>query len=216
MRRVWIAIAFVVVAGFGLSFFYYPYLPEKIPSHWNAVGMVDAYLPKGIALFLMPFFALFLALLFYALPRIDPLQKNYHYFMPYLEGFFLILVAFFLYIHVLIIIAGFGVRLEMSYLLLPAVSALFFYSALLLRKAKRNWFVGIRTPWTLSSESVWNKTHRLGSYCFAVLGVIFLVLLFAPAEAVFPFMIFSVLFLAFLPVAYSYFLWRQENRKTRS
>ncbi len=216
MKLLWVAITFFVVAGFGLSFFYYPYLPEKIPSHWNAAGKIDAYLPKEIALFIMPLSSLFVALLVYALPKIDPLRKNYSYFMPCLGGFFLILAAFFLYIHVLTITAGLGVRLEMNYLLLPAVSALFFYTALLLRKARRNWFVGIRTPWTLSSEKVWDKTHRFGSYCFAVLGVIFLVLLFVPARAVFPLLIFSVLFLAFLPVTYSYFLWKAEVGKKPS
>ena len=212
-KAAWIAIALIIVAGFALSFYYYPELPEQVPSHWNARGEIDGYMRKDIALFLMPVFSLFLAGLMFLLPRIDPLKKNYPYFMPCLEGFFVLILAFFLFIHALMVMAGLGIEISMNYMLVPAMSLLFVYIAVLLRKAKRNWFVGIRTPWTLSSDSVWEKTHRLGSYTFLLLAVAMSIAFFLPEELFMPVFIGSVLFFAFLPVVYSYFLWKQEQEK---
>jgi len=206
----WFIIFALVFSSFFLALIFYPALPEKIPSHWNASGNIDAYMEKGLMLLLMPLCSLAAALLFLILPKIDPLKKNYKYFMTYFRGMLLTLVAFFLYLHVLVIMAGLGFTIKMNYWLMPAMSALFLYLALLLRKSRRNWFIGIRTPWTLSSDVAWDKTNKVASTVMAILAIILLMVMFLE-QAI-------LIFIAFLIAAifglfvYSYFEYAKEEK----
>lgn len=211
MKRVfWPLVFSLIFLSIVLSIYFYPLLPEKIPSHWNASGKVDSYSNKNLALFIIPAITLLVVLLFAVLPKIDPLKKNYAAFMPYFKGFILIFVAFMFYLHALTIVAGLDFAIKMNYWLMPAISALFLYSALLLKKAKRNWFVGIKTPWTLSSDSVWEKTHALGSKLFVLFAILFLLAGFF--EEFFWFAICAVIFLVIVLFAYSYFEYAKEEK----
>jgi len=211
MKLAWIAVGLIVLISFGLSAYFFNDLPEQVPSHWNSKGEIDSYLPKEIMAWLMPAVTLFIAALLYFIPHIDPLKKNYVAFQDYFEGFIVIISAFFLLVHALTISAGLGYEFAMNQFILPAVGLLMLYISLLLRKAKRNWFVGIRTPWTLSSDVVWDKTHKFGSYAFAALGVIFIVMIFIPGSL--GSMLPVILVFALSPVAYSYYAWTQEKKK---
>ncbi|MCD6478597.1 MAG: SdpI family protein [Candidatus Diapherotrites archaeon] len=211
MERMFWSLAFaLVLLSFAASFYFYPQLPEKIPSHWNASGEIDAYANKEASLFIIPSITLIVLLLFAVLPKIDPLRKNYAAFMPYFKGFILIFTVFMLYLHALTIAAGLGFAVKMNYWLMPAISALFLYMALLFKKAKRNWFVGIRTPWTLSSDSVWQKTHALASKLFVLYAILFLFAGF------FEFLFWPAIILLFILVialfAYSYFEYAKEEK----
>jgi len=210
----WPAIIFLIVVSFALSAFFYNQLPTMLPSHWNVHGQVNGYMPKNIALFIVPALILVFAALFILLPKIDPLRKNYKAFMLYFEGFIFLLVLFLFYIHSLIILAGLGYKINMNYCLVPAISVLFLYIALLMKKAKRNWFVGIRTPWTLSSDLVWKKTHALASKLFVLYAFLFLFVAFFPIF--FWFAMLAVLLLVIALYAYSYFEYAKEKHKVRS
>ncbi|MCD6247545.1 MAG: SdpI family protein [Candidatus Diapherotrites archaeon] len=213
MERIfWPVVFLLVLLSFAISFYFYPQLPEKIPSHWNAAGEIDAYTNKEVSLFIIPVITLLIVLLFTVLPKVDPLKENYVAFMSYFKGFILIFVVFMLYLHALTIAAGLGFTVKMNYCLMPAISALFLYMALLLKKAKRNWFVGIRTPWTLSSDSVWQKTHALASKLFILYAILFLFAgffepLFLPA-------IIAIILLVIALFAYSYFEYAKEEKKS--
>jgi len=211
MKVSWIAVVIIILIGFGLSAYFLDDLPEQVPSHWNSKGEIDSYMPKNIMVWLMPGVTVFIAALLYFIPRIDPLKKNYAAFQDYFEGFIVVISAFFLLVHALTIAAGLGHEFAMNQFVMPAVGLLMLYIALLLRKAKRNWFVGIRTPWTLSSDVVWDKTHRMGSYAFAALGVIFMIMIFVPDSL--GLMLPVILVFALSPVAYSYYVWTQEKKK---
>jgi uncharacterized membrane protein len=89
-----------------------------------------------------------------------------------LERFTVILIGFLFYLYLLMILWNIGMRFQMPQLLAPAFGILFYYAGVLTEKAKRNWFIGIRTPWTLSSEEVWERTHRIGGKLFKIAGVI--------------------------------------------
>ena len=212
MERIFWPIVFMLVfLSLAVSFYFYPQLPEKIPSHWDASGEIDAYANKEVSLFTIPIVTLLIVLLFIVVPKIDPLKKNYAAFMSYFKGFILIFVVFMLYLHALMIASGLGFIIKMNYWLMPAISALFLYCSLLLKKAKRNWFVGIRTPWTLSSDSVWEKTHALASKLFVLYAILFLFvgffeLLFLPA-------IIAIILLVIALFAYSYFEYAKEEKK---
>ena len=167
----WIALALVVIA-FIISAYFYPKMPESMASHWNAAGEADGYMPRFWALAIMPITCLLLFLLFLAIPRVDPLKENLEKFRGWFDGFVVLIIFFMVYLDILIIVWGMGIGFDMVASLVPAFAGLFYYCGALVGKAKRNWFVGIRTPWTLSSEKVWNKTHKRGGKLFKVCGVI--------------------------------------------
>lgn len=202
-------IAIAVIAGAVL----WNQLPDQMPSHWNANDEVDGTMPRFWGVFLMPLITLGMFVLFLVLPAIDPLKANIVQFRETFNIFIVLIVAFMLYIHGLTLAWGLGYQnFKMSAAMLPFMGILFIAIGYLLRQAKRNFFIGIRTPWTLSSDSVWNKTHQVGSVlfmlsgAFAILGGFFggmtaFWLMFVP-------LIGSTLFL----VVYSYVLYRNETK----
>ena len=204
-----ILIASAIVAGAVL----WNQLPEQMASHWNANDQVDGTMPKFWGVFMMPLIALGLMALFLAIPNIDPLKANIAQFRESFNLFTVLIIAFILYVHGLTLAWSLGfTSFKMSSAILPFIGVLFIAIGLMLRKAKRNFFIGIRTPWTLSSDSVWDKTHQLGSILFMISGVFALIgglfggmiafwLMFIPLMG-------STLFL----VVYSYILYRNETK----
>ena len=128
---------------------------------------------------MLPLISLGLLALFLAIPKIDPLRKNIQSFRNYFDNFILLIFAFLLYIHAITLWWNLGYRFNFVAAIVPALGLLFYYVGVLLQHAKQNWFIGIRTPWTLSNETVWNKTHKLGARLFkgcalfSVLGLAF-------------------------------------------
>jgi len=199
-----------VLLSFALALLLYPLMPERMASHWNAAGDVNGYMPREWGLFLMPALSILLFLLFLAIPRIDPLKANVAQFRGYFDGFVLAIEAFLLYIYVLTLAWSFGCRFNMVQMMAIPFGALFFCAGILIGHAKRNWFIGIRTPWTLSSERVWNDTHRLGAKLFKASGVI------ACFGAAFPdyarwLLLAPVVSAAAVSAAYSYFDFKKRQ-----
>ena len=204
-----ILIAIALIAGLAL----WNQLPDQMASHWNANDQVDGYISKFWGVFLKPLVTLRMFVLFLVVPNIDPLKANIAQFRETFNVFIALIVAFMLYIHGLTLAWSLGNQnFKMSAAMLPFMGVLFIAIGYLLRRAKRNFFIGIRTPWTLSSDSVWDKTHQLGSVlfmlsgAFAILGGFFggmtaLWLMFVP-------LIGSSLFL----MIYSYILYRSEMK----
>lgn len=185
-------------------------MPEKMASHWNFKGEVDGYISRFWGLFLMPFISVVLFLLFLLIPKIDPLKANIEKFRKYFDGFVVLIILFLFYLYLLTIFWNFGVKFSMNQVLAPAFGILFFYCGILIEKAKRNWFIGIRTPWTMSSEKVWEKTHKIGGRLFKISGIIALLGIFFPGLALF-FVLIPVIFVVIYTVIYSYFEYRKEN-----
>jgi len=211
MRKSEIIILGIALISFAVGIYLYPLMPEKIASHWSARGEVDDYMPKFWGLFLMPILLIGMFFLFILIPKIDPLKENIEKFRKYYDGFIMIIALFFFYIYALTIFWNLGLRFDMTYLLTPALAILFYYVGILTENAKRNWFIGIRTPWTLSNENVWNKTHKIGGKMFKVAGIIILLGLLFPEYTIL-FMLVPALFVAFYTVAYSYFEYQKEMR----
>jgi len=175
-------------------------------------GEVDGYISKSWASFLMPIISLVLVLLFLFIPKIDPFKENIKKFKGYFEGFIIIILLFLLYIYLLTIFWNLGFRFDMNYFMIPAFALLLYYAGILVEKAKRNWFIGIRTPWTLSSEQVWDKTHKLGAKLFKASAVIVLLgMLFV--DYVFYFVIIPIIALLVFSFLYSYLEYQKEISK---
>ena len=204
-----ILIAVAVIAGVLL----WDQLPEQMASHWNVNDEVDGYTSKFWGVFLMPLVVLGMFGLFIFLPNMDPLKANIATFRGAFNLFIVLITVFMLYIHVLTLAWSLGYQdFKISAAMLPFLGVVFIFIGYLLKQAKRNFFIGIRTPWTLSSNHVWNKTHQLGSVLFIASGALAIIgsffggmtafwLLFVPLMG-------STLFLFF----YSYILYRNETR----
>jgi len=209
-------LAFLIVAlGFIIGFYLYPALPDAIPTHWDANGNVNAYSDKSFVFFL-PVLSLVLVLLFVVIPAIDPLRKNIEQFRMYYDMFILLFVLFMFYIYLLTLAwtMGFtfnGSAFNMMQALSPAIAVLFYYAGVLMGHAKQNWFIGIRTPWTMSNETVWDKTHKMGGKLFRACGVIALLGIFFPNVAIL-FILVPIIAVAVYTVVYSY----QEYQKIKN
>ena len=204
--------ALIVLLSFLVSAFFYPLLPETMASHWNYIGKVDGYLPKFWGAYLMPLILVFLLALFKVIPVIDPLKKNIKEFYSYYEKFVFVLFLFLFYIHLLVILWNLEIEFNFSLALPPAVGILFYYIGILLENSKKNWFIGVRTPWTLSNSVVWEKTNQLGGKLFKVAGLTaFLGLLF-PDYSI-NFVLVPVILIAIFLVIYSYYKYQKVIEK---
>lgn len=203
----------LIVAATLVGILLWNQLPEQMASHWDVNDQVNGYMPRFWGVFLMPLVTLGMLVLFLVVPSIDPLKANIAQFREAFNLFIALIVGFMIYVHGLTLAWSLGYHnFKMSMAMLPFMGLLFIAIGFMLRKAKRNFFIGIRTPWTLSSDRVWDETHRLGATLFMVSGALAVVggffggmvafwMLFVP-------LIGSTLFL----LVYSYVLYRRETK----
>ena len=210
-KRTLILIVLLAVVALAVSLWAYPNLPEMVPSHWNLQGEVDGTMQRTTMVFLLPGLMLFLGLLLLFIPTIDPLRSNVERFRGAFNWFIVGMTLFFLLMHVLTILAGLGVSFNMTIVLIPAVSVVMIGIGFVLDKTKPNWFLGIRTPWTMSSPNVWEKTHRLGGLLFKIGGVVLLAGMAFSPQTGFLLMIGLILAITLVTVVYSYFAYRAES-----
>ncbi|HEU4719473.1 MAG TPA: SdpI family protein [Bacteroidia bacterium] len=186
--------------------------PAKIPTHWNAAGEVDDYGGKG-ALFLSPLINTGLYLLLLLLPKIDPRKKNYNLF----GGAYWIIriaLAFLLSgIGFVTCLASLGYRIDVGTIVPIAVFALFMIMGNQFARIRSNYFVGLRTPWTLNSEEVWTRTHRVTGRIWVAASAIMIVLsFFLKGETLFVVMIPYIVILSVFPFVYSWKLWKDSQQ----
>jgi uncharacterized membrane protein len=174
MRRAVLASLTIIIAQLLVGIYLYPRMPDRVAIHWGLSGDADGYGPKFLGLFLVPLISAGALPLFLVLPGIDP-SRGIHRFRRGYDWFVFGFVAFLTYMHGITLAWNLGLRLDMMRMLAPALGAMFFGVGVLMGRAKRNWFVGIRTPWTLSDERVWDATHELGGRMFKACGVLALV-----------------------------------------
>jgi len=172
-----------VLLSFLISFVTYPLLPETMTVHWGINGEANGFAPRVLGIIIMPVLTLFLAALLITIPKLDPLKGNIESFKEKYYEFIAVFCGFMLYIHTITILLNFGLNLNLIALLSPAFALLMYYMGILLGSAKRNYFIGIRTPWTLDSEKVWEKTHKLGEKAYKLSAIICLFGIIFPSQA---------------------------------
>lgn len=165
----------IIIATFLLGILMYNKLPESIPIHWNFAGEVDGYGNKFIGTFMVPLIMIALWLAMIYLPKIDPKKENYNKFDKSYKLFQSILLTFFFIMQIIVVLSAMGYNISINRAMPIVSGVLMILIGNYIPKAKSNFFYGIKTPWTLSSEVSWKKTHRLGGKLFVLSGLISIV-----------------------------------------
>jgi uncharacterized membrane protein len=216
LRPLAIVVVASVIAMLAISAWAWGRIPDgaQIPIHWGIDGQPNGYAPKWVGLLLMPALALILGGVFLTIPRFDPRREHLaasgRAWVAITGAAMLLLLA----VHALVIAVALGATLDMGRVLGVGIGLLFAVIGNFLGKTRSNWFMGIRTPWTMSSERSWTKTHRLGGRLFLVLGLVSIVLgLLASAQVVFFVLLPGIAIAALVPIVYSYFVWRDDPER---
>lgn len=211
-RTTLIIVSILIVASTLAGLLLWNQLPDSMASHWGTDDQVNGHISKFWGVFLMPLITVAMLVMFLVVPSIDPLKANIVQFREYFNTFIALIVAFMVYIYALTLIWNLGyTNFRMSTAMLPAMGLLFIFVGVMISKAKRNYFIGIRTPWTLSSDKVWDETHRIGGKLFMASGVLALLGAFFPNYA-FWLLFVPLMGTALFTVVYSYILFQREQK----
>lgn len=195
-----------------IGVFAYPYLPDQMPMHWNIHGEVDGYWDKQYAAFFPPMLMIVLMVLFIFMPRIDPKKENYKKFSGSYTIFITIMNVFFLLLQSMTISYGLGVNIDISLVVNLGIGLLFIVLGNYLPRIKHNYFIGVRTPWTLANEKTWRKTHQLSGKLFVMAGILLVAISFLPGIYKFTGMLVVVLSTVLIATIASYvFFNRYKN-----
>lgn len=205
----YVIIAILTVASFIIGFCVYSLLPAQIASHWGVNGEVNGFMPKFWGVFLMPLIMFFLSFLLFWLPKIDPLQGNVVIFRRYYNSVIVGIIFFLFYVHLLTIAWNIGFRFDMGKMIVPPIALLWYMLGVALPHIKQNWFMGIRTPWTLASVRVWDETHKWSGKLFRYSALISIAGFFFSTNIMFWCFIIPVIFSAIASVVYSYILFKK-------
>lgn len=211
-RNYFLIAAFLIVATLIVSLIVYPQLPSRVPMHWNLRGEVNRYGDK-LEIFLMPAAMAVIALLFAALPWLSPRRFEVDTFRTTYLYIMILVLAFMAYIHALHLWAAFSKPLDMNRALLGAAFLLLALLGNVLGRVRRNFFIGVRTPWTLASEKVWDATHRFAARVFVLAGLLGLLSLVVSASPVTGLVIFGAAALA--SALYSLVYYKQLERRNQ-
>lgn len=194
-----------------LSIAFYSSLPDTMASHWNAYGQVDGYSSKIFNVLFFPLLNIFLFLLLILVPRIDPKRKNIEKFKDIYSNFVTFFLLFTLLLQLQVYLWNIGINIPMGIVMPILMGGLFVVVARLVKEAKQNFTIGIRTPWTLDSERVWEKTHVLGYKLFLLSGILSIFSALIPRYS-FIVVISSVLLSSLVLVVYSYIEYAKEKK----
>ncbi|MDF1497108.1 MAG: SdpI family protein [Patescibacteria group bacterium] len=203
----WVLVAIMFLAGALL----YSYLPDMIPTHWNVNNQIDGWTPKIYGAWLIPGMALIFTILFPLLRKIDPESKNYDKFAKTWEVFQITIIGFLAYMYA--ITSYVALNVDKSYLVgrlvMLGLGVMFIILGNYMGKIRHNYFVGIKTPWTLADPEVWQKTHRLAGWIFVAAGLLVLLMAFFWMQYIWPFFIAIILAIVIIPMFYSYWISRK-------
>jgi uncharacterized membrane protein len=209
----------VVTAMSAMSIYAWTRLHEgaQIPVHWGTNGEADRYGSARGILVLRPIIALVIGLVFAAIPFLEPRRLNFANSRKAYLAFWVGILVWLTGVHAATVLQALGRSVNVAFFVASGVGLLLIVIGNFLGKLRSNFFIGIRTPWTLSSERSWNKTHRLGGKLFILMGCLMLLRPWLPAAE--PWTIFVVVLplvaLGLLLLVYSFVVWRNDPNKQK-
>lgn len=207
----------IALVMFAISAWAWGQLPAdaRVPTHWNARGQVDGYADKPIGLLLLPGLSILVVVLFAVVPRVDPRRANILRSGRAYNAVRIGTLLFFLAIHVAAVFSALGRSVDMALIVSTAVGLLLILMGNYMGKIRTNFMFGIRTPWTLTSEVAWNKTHRRGGKLFVLCGLLFFLGgIFAPDQVIFV-SVGALLAVVVYLFIYSFAVWKQDADANR-
>ncbi|MCA9602691.1 MAG: SdpI family protein [Myxococcales bacterium] len=196
-----IAISFAVTAVL------YPSMPETIATHWGADGTPNGFMPKELGAFVLPATALGVYVLLALLTRISPTGFDLESFAETRDAVRTFVVVFLSVLGIAVDLVAIGWAFSMLTVVGVATGLLFVFLGNVFGKLRKNFFIGIRTPWTLASDEVWARTHRFGGRVFVAAGLVAILGSFAGHATLA--ILAAVSTAAVLSLAYSYIIARR-------
>ncbi|MGG0590848.1 SdpI family protein [Priestia megaterium] len=187
-----------------------PHLPATMPIHWGANGEADGFATKINAMILTVGIMVLIYFIIAFVPRIDPRKENYKYFSKTYNIVLNAVLLLFFFVNMSTILQGLGYNVPMSYIAPIMAGLVFIIIGNYLQRVRSNYFMGIRTPWTLSNETVWKKTHRLSGKLFFIGGLLILISAFLPDGYKSVIMWGSIVLCVAVPYLYSYLAYKKE------
>lgn len=206
-RRSLVVSAIFILVAVGVAVWLYPNLPARVPSHWNIQGQVDNSMPRFWGAVMPALMVLGMAILTVVLPWISPRSFEIRPFGQVYVGLMLVVQGFVLVIGLAILLYAAGYAVPVPMLVMVSVGLLFMVLGNYMGKLRKNFFIGIRTPWTLASDATWERTHRLGGWTFMLGGVLLVIAALADIKLWLP--IVAIGIAALVPAVYSWFVYRQ-------
>ncbi|SHE98119.1 Uncharacterized membrane protein [Caldanaerobius fijiensis DSM 17918] len=208
IKKDWWLIAIIIIMWI-ITFTIYGKLPEKIPTHWNAVGQIDGYGAKSTVFIFPAIITLIYAGMLFT-PLVDPRKANYAKF----AGAYRIIRGLLVLVFVALYSASTGAALSYNIKIdrvIPLIlSIMIIVMGNYMGKLRHNYFVGIKTPWTLADEDVWNKTHRLGGQLWVLAGITGLIGSFIGGTWAFILFIIPLIATSIAATVYSYFIYKNK------
>ncbi|MGI6486139.1 MAG: SdpI family protein [Tepidanaerobacteraceae bacterium] len=203
----------LIIGLYVVGFILYPYLPDNVPSHWNIHGQIDGYSSKTFHILFFPTLILGLYLLMSYAPFIDPKPESYSKFKGIFENFRLILVLILAGMYIATTLAGLGIPVSVGKIVRFAIGILLIFIGNYFGKIRHNYTFGIKTPWTLANEEVWNKTHRASGPLWVLSGLVWVLTVFMADKPAFIINMSVLVAVSVFGVLYSFVLFKRlQNR----
>ncbi len=202
---------FIVALSWLMGWYFYLHFPEQVVTHWNFSGAPDSWGKGTTNAWAMPGLLTGMYLLFTFLPQVDPRKDRYPEFMNVYRIFKNLILLVLLIVLLASGAYNLGYNVKIQYVVPTVIGILMLVLGNYMGKIKPNFFVGIKTPWTLSSENVWNKTHRVGGYAFILFGLMIMLSPFLPQTYGLAVFIGGAVVMLFGTFGYSYWAYRQEK-----
>lgn len=207
----------LVVISIGIGIWAYPQLPNEVASHWDVSGNVNGYMNRFWGVAFAPLLLAFMWALFTTLPTIDPMKENVAKFRPSYNALVLVFGLFIFGIGKITLLWNLGYDVPIARLAVTGIAFLSITLGVFLPRTRRNYFMGIRTPWTLASDIVWDETHRRAGHWFLGAGILSLVgALFFPVNLTLFIGFGALMFAAIASVVSSYLIFRTQQERKKS
>lgn len=196
-----------IIAAVAVAAWLYPILPEQVPSHWNVQGEVDGYMSKPWGVAILPLSAILVFVVMRLIPVISPKGYRTEPFANVMHIFQVAMVGFMSLVAILVLLEASGINVYLNKVIFGALGVLFIVIGNYFGKIRKNFFLGVRTPWTLASDEVWARTHRISGRLFMLCGLIMLAGMFVTIPPLVFLVMVGVIIL--VPLAYSYVAYRK-------
>ncbi len=199
----------ILLADLAFGLWALPRLRGKVPVDWILTGEADRFAGAGASALVAPLLGIVFWALVLLLPLVDPLRKNYSRFPGTLKLVRWLLPLMNAAVHVVLTLGALGLAVDHDWSVRAILAVFFIVFGNSMGKLRHNWFIGIRTPWTIANEEVWTRTHRLAAPIWVAGGLVQLAGAFVPGTPGEILFAAPLAAMTLVPIAYSYLAFRK-------